>query len=101
MQIWQEIELWVYPDPLFTSCHIYRINTNSISKIPLKPKTDSKWVFMDIIQEKSSKRLTKYTPFDSYLLIMDDFSKIPKFYVMGNITTEEVMDNLDMLQARF
>ena len=32
---------------------------------------------------------------------MDDYSKIPKLYGMGSITTEEVMDKLDMFQARF
>ena len=32
---------------------------------------------------------------------MDAYSKIPKLYGMGNITTEEVMDKLDMFQSRF
>ena len=31
-----------------------------------------------------------------YLLIIDAYSKIPKLYGMENITTEEVMDKLDM-----
>ena len=33
--------------------------------------------------------------------MVDVYSKIPKLYEMGNITTEEVMDKLDMFQARF
>ena len=32
---------------------------------------------------------------------MDDYSNIPKLYGMENITTEEVMDKIDMFQARF
>ena len=32
---------------------------------------------------------------------MDDYSKIPKMYGMENITIEEAMDELDMIQARF
>ena len=32
---------------------------------------------------------------------MDAYFKIPKLYGMENITTEEVMDKLDMFQARF
>ena len=56
---------------------------------------------MDILPAISSKNLTKETNFDSYLLIVDAYSKIPKLYGMENITTEEVMDKLDMFQARF
>ena len=39
--------------------------------------------------------------FKNYLLIVDAYSKIPKLYGMGNITTAEVMDKLDMFQSRF
>ena len=39
--------------------------------------------------------------FSNYLLIVDAYSKIPKLYGMENITTEEVMDKLDMFQSRF
>ena len=56
---------------------------------------------MDIILSISSKSLTKDTNFDHYLLIVDAYSKIPKLYAMENITTEEVMDKLDMFQAIF
>ena len=56
---------------------------------------------MEIIPTTYSKRLTKYTTFANYLLILDAYSKIPKLHVMENITTEEVMDKLDMFQARF
>ena len=41
------------------------------------------------------------TNFKNYLLIVDAYSKIPKLYGMKNITTEEVMDKLDMFQSRF
>ena len=39
--------------------------------------------------------------FSNYLLIVDAYSKIPKLYGMEKITTEEVMDRLDMFQSRF
>ena len=56
---------------------------------------------MDIIPAMSSIFLTKDTTFANYLLIVDAYSKIPKLYGMENITTEEVMDMLDMFQAIF
>ena len=56
---------------------------------------------MDIIPATYSKGLTKDTIFSNHFLIMDAYSKIPKLYGMENITTEEVMDKLDMFQARF
>ena len=56
---------------------------------------------MDIIPTIFSIILTEDNTFSNYLLIVDAYSKIPKLYEMKNITTEEVMDKLDMLQARF
>ena len=56
---------------------------------------------MDIIPSTATKSLTSETTFSSYLLIFDSYSKIPKRYGMEKITTEEVMDKLDMLQSRF
>ena len=56
---------------------------------------------MDIIPAISSRSLTKGTNFDNHLLIVDAYYKIPKNYGMENITTEEVMDKLDMFQAIF
>ena len=48
------------------------------SRNPLNTKSPFKWVFMDIIPEKSPKRLTSDTTFSNYLLIVDAYSKIPK-----------------------
>ena len=56
---------------------------------------------MGIIPATSSKSLTKDTNFANYILIVDACYNIPKFYRMENITTEEVMDKIDMFQARF
>ena len=56
---------------------------------------------MDIIPAISSKNLTKDTTFSNYLLIVYDYFNISKLYGMENITTEEVMDKLDMFQAIF
>ena len=57
--------------------------------------------FMDIIPATEPKRLTSDTTFYNYLLIVDSYSKTPKVYGTKRITTEEVMDKLDMLQSRF
>ena len=56
---------------------------------------------MDIIPSTSPKILTSDTTFSDYLLIVDAYSKIPKLYGMDNITTEQVIDKLDMFQSRF
>ena len=71
------------------------------SKITLKPKSPFKWVFMDIIPSTASKILTSDKTFSKYILIVDAYSKIPKLYGMEKITTEEVMDKLDMFQSIF
>ena len=56
---------------------------------------------MDNIPETSPKSLTNETNFSNYLLIVDAYSKTPKLYGMEIVTTKEVMDKLDMFQARF
>ena len=43
--VWDDVELRIYPYPFCTSCQIYSMNTNPRSKIPLKPKAPFKWVF--------------------------------------------------------
>ena len=57
--------------------------------------------FIDVIPATSPKSLTNDTNFKNYLLIVDAYSKLPKVYGMKNITTEEVLDKLDMFQSRF
>ena len=56
---------------------------------------------MDIIPSTAPKSLTSDTTFSNYLLIVDEYYNIPKLYVMEKITTEEVMEKLDMFQSRF
>ena len=70
-------------------------------KIPLNPKAPFKWVFMDILPSTTPKILTSDKTFSNYLLIVDAYPKIPKLYGMEKITTEEVMDKLNMFQSRF
>ena len=77
------------------------MNKKARSKVPLKLKAPFKWVFMDVIPSTSPKSLTNDTNFKNYLFIVDAYSKIPKLYGMENITTEEVLDKLDMFQSRF
>ena len=80
---------------------ISSMNKKARYKIPLKPNAPFKWVFMDILPSTAPKILTSDTTFSNYLLIVDAYSKIPKLYGIENITTEEVMDKLDMFQSRF
>ena len=56
---------------------------------------------MDIIPSAASKSFTSDTTFTNFLLIIDVYFKIPKLYGMEKITTEEVMDKLDMFQSIF
>ena len=51
---------------------------------------------MDIIPSAAQKDLTSVNNFYNDLLIVDAYFKITKIYGMEKITTEEVMDNLDM-----
>ena len=73
---------------------------NARSKTPLKPKAPFKWVFIVIVPSTSPKSLTSAKTFSNYLLIVNAYSKIPKLYGTEKITTEEVMDKLDMFQSR-
>ena len=97
--VWEDVALRIYPDPFCTLYQISLMNKKARSKIPLKPKAPFKWVFTDIIPSTAPKRLTSETNFSNYLLIVDTYSKIPKVYSMDKITTEEVMDKLDMFQS--
>ena len=56
---------------------------------------------METIPATSPKRFISKTTFFTYILIVDAYSKIPKLYVMERITSEEVMDKLDIFQDRF
>ena len=77
------------------------MNKKSRSKNPLNPKAPFKWGFMDLIPSTSPMFSTSDTKFSNYLLISHVYLKPPKFYGMEKISTEEVMDNMDMLQSRF
>ena len=99
--VWEDVELRIDPYHFFTSCQISSMNKKARSKISLKPKAPFKWIFMDIVPSTAPKSLTSDTKFSNFLLIVDAYSKIPKLYGMDNITTEEVMDKLDMFQSRF
>ena len=45
--------------------------------------------------------VTKDANFYNYLLIVDAYSNITTIYGIENITTEEVMDKIEMFQKRF
>ena len=56
--VWEDAELKIDPDPFCTSCKISSMNKKASSKLPLKPKSPFKWVFMDIIPSTAPKSLT-------------------------------------------
>ena len=99
--VWEDVELKTDPDLFCTSYQISSMNKKARSNIPLKPKEPFKWVFMDIIPSTAPKSLTSDITFSNHLLIVDACSKIPKNYDLEKITTEEVMDKLNMFQSRF
>ena len=99
--VWEDVELRIEPDPFCTLCQISLMNKKTRSKIPLQPKAPFKWVFIDIVPSTAPKILTSDTTFYNYLLIVDAYSKISKLYGKEKITTEEVMEKLDMFQYIF
>ena len=99
--VWEDIELRIDPDTFCTSCQISSMNKKVGSNNPLNPKAPFKRIFMDIIPSTASKILTSDTKISNYLLIFDAYSKIPKHSGMEKISTEEVMDNLDIFLSRF
>ena len=88
--VWEDIELRIYPDAFCTSCQISSMNKKAGSKIPLNPKAPFKWVFMYIIISTASKSLTSDTIFSNYLLIVDDYSNIPKLRGMEKSQQEKL-----------
>ena len=56
---------------------------------------------METIAETFLKLLTSETNFSNYLLIIDAYSNPPKLYRTEIITTDEVMGESYMFQARF
>ena len=63
------------------------MNKKAGSKNPLKLKLTFKYSFMDIIPSTAPKTLKSDTTFYNYLLFVDAYSKISKFYGMEKITT--------------
>ena len=80
--VWEYVELRIYPDPFCTSCQISSMKKKAMSKIPPNPKAPFKWVFMNIIPTTAPKSLIRDTMFSNYLLIVHAYSKIPKLYGM-------------------
>ena len=97
----EDVDPRIDPYPFCTSCQIYSMNKMAGSKIPLKPKAPFKCVFMYTIPSTAPIVLRSDTTFSNYNLVVDAYSKIPKIYGMEKITTEEVMNKLDMFQSIF
>ena len=56
---------------------------------------------MDIIPSTAPKNLTSNTTCYNCFLIFGAYSKIPKLYGTDKISTDKVMDKLDVSQSRF
>ena len=63
VNVWEDVELRIDPNPFCTSCKISSMNKKARSNLPLKPKAPFKWVFMDIIPSTAPKSLTNDTNF--------------------------------------
>ena len=77
------------------------MNKKARSNNPLNPKAHFKWVFINKIPYTVPKRLTSDTTFYKYILIVDAYSKIPKFYCMENsqhkkLWTSSIFSNPDL-----
>ena len=79
--VWEDVELRIYPDPFCTSCQISSINKKARSKIPLNPKAPFKWVFMDLIPSKSLQSLNSDTAFSNYILLLMHTSRFQNFMI--------------------
>ena len=97
----EDIYLRLDSDPFCISWQISSMNKKTRSENSLNPKAPFKCFLMDIIASTAPKFLTSDTTFSSSLIIVDIYSKITNIYGIEKITTEGVMDNLDMLQSRF
>ena len=67
----------------------------------MKTKAPLKWVLWILLQQHHQNSLISEITFSNYRLIVYAYSKIPKIYGKEIITTEEMMDKLDMFQPRF
>ena len=72
------------------------MNEKAGSKTKLTPKAPFKWVFMEIIPATYNLFLRSETTFSKYIVILDLYLKTPNIYGVEMITTELVMDKLDM-----
>ena len=99
--VWKDVELRIDTDTFCTSCQVSLMNKKARYKIPLKTKVPLKLIIMDIVPSTAPKSLTSDTTFSNDLIIFDAYSNILKFYGMEKITTEEVMDKLDIFQSIF
>ena len=61
--VWEYVELRIYPYPFGTSCQVSSMNKRARSKITLNPKAPFKWVFMDKIPSTVPRNLTIDTIF--------------------------------------
>ena len=99
--VWEDIELRIDLDPFCTLYLISSMNEKARSENQLKPKLPFKFFLPDIFPSIAPNVLASETTFSNDLLIFGVHFKITKLYGTEKITTEEVMDKIDMFQSRF
>ena len=98
--VWHIIELRIDPDPFFTSFQISPMKKRLGSKIHWNQRHLSN-SFYGYYSRNRTKMFDKWNYFSNYVFIVDAYLKIPKLYGMERITTEELMDKLDIFEYRF
>ena len=61
--VWEDMDIRIDPEPFPTSCQVSSMNKKARSKIPLKPKSPFRWVFMDMIPSTAPKSFANETIF--------------------------------------
>ena len=90
-----------YSPPVFSQqSDSFNEQKGSIKKI-IENKVTFQVGFYGYNTINSTKKFDKQEYFSNYHLIVCAYSKSPKIYDMEIITTEEVIDKLDMFQSRF
>ena len=98
VNVWPDIELSIDPKPFCTSCHISSIKKKGWVQDSIETKGTFQMGFMVIIPATSPNSFTGETAFSDYILNFSAYLNPPKLYGREIITTEEVMDKLDMFQ---
>ena len=100
-EMWKDVEVKLSPDPFCTSCKIATITKRNRSKVPMGADRPLARVFMDIIPAPHKFSFDPNCDFSHYLLIVDTYSRIPRFGGLNDLHSEAVMDKIEEFVARY